>query len=111
MRSLLYGAGGLLRRRGAGGARGAGQVVLVPAGVGKAAAGAANLLGEGAAVIGFLACRRERQGRGYGTAALGAAVWAAMEGGKTPLLACREELAAFYTRRGFAVSGQVWERQ
>ena len=91
--------------------RGAGQVVLVPDGEGKAAAGAANLLGEGAAVIGFLACRRERQGRGYGTAALQAAVWAAMEGGKVPLLACREELAAFYTRRGFAVSGQVWERQ
>ena len=87
------------------------EVSLVPDGEGKAAAGAANLLGEGAAVIGFLACRRERQGRGYGTAALGAAVWAAMEGGKTPLLACREELAAFYTRRGFAVSGQVWERQ
>ena len=86
-------------------------MVLVPDGEGKAAAGAANLLGEGAAVIGFLACRRERQGRGYGTAALQAAVWAAMEGGKTPLLAGREELAAFYTRRGFAVSGQVWERQ
>ena len=76
-----------------------------------AAAGAATLLGEGHAVIGWLACRREKQGRGHGTAALLAAVRGAMEQGKTPLLACREELAAFYIARGFFLAGEVWERR
>lgn len=90
--------------------RGAAQVVLVPDGRGQPVAGAANLLGEEGAVIGFLACRRDRQGRGYGTAALMAAVWASLEQGKRPLLACREELAPFYTARGFVPAGTVWER-
>lgn len=90
--------------------RGASQVVLVPDGRGQPVAGAANLLGEEGAVIGFLACRRDRQGRGYGTAALLAAVLAAMDQGKRPLLACREELAPFYTARGFAPAGAVCER-
>lgn len=90
--------------------RGAAQVVLVPDQRGGAAAGAANLLGEGRAVIGFLCCRRERQGRGYGTAALAAAVWAALERGRTPLLACREALLPFYTSRGFVPTGEIWER-
>lgn len=89
---------------------GAAQVVLVPDDRGQPAAGAANLLGEKCAVIGFLACRREKQGRGYGTAALLAAVWAALEQGERPLLACREELVPFYTARGFIPAGAVWER-
>lgn len=91
--------------------RGAAQVVLVPDRAGRPAAGAANLLGDRHAVTGWLACRPERQGRGYGSAALGAAVWAAMERGKTPLLACREELAPFYAARGFVPAGEVWERR
>ena len=90
--------------------RGAAQVVLVPDDRGQPAAGAANLLGEKCAVIGFLACRREKQGQGYGTAALLAAVWAALEQGKRPLLACREELVPFYAARGFVPAGAVWER-
>lgn len=90
--------------------RGAAQVFLAPDGDGKTAAGAATLLGERHAVIGWLACRRERQGRGHGTAALLAAARGAMEQGKTPLLACREELAAFYIARGFFLAGEVWER-
>lgn len=90
--------------------RGAAQVVLIPDNRGQPVAGAANLLGEECAAIGFLACRRDRQGRGYGTAALLAAVLAAMDQGKRPLLACREELAAFYTSRGFVPAGVVGER-
>ncbi len=90
--------------------RGAAQVFLAPDGDGKTAAGAATLLGDRHAVIGWLACRREKQGQGYGTAALLAAVRGAMEQGKTPLLACREELAAFYIARGFFLAGEVWER-
>lgn len=90
--------------------RGAAQVFLAPDGDGKPAAGAATLLGEGHAVIGWLACRREKQGRGHGTAALLAAVRGAMEQRKIPLLACREELAAFYIARGFFLAGEVWER-
>lgn len=90
--------------------RGAAQVVLVPDDRGEPAAGAASFLGETEAVIGFLACRRDRQGRGYGTAALMAAVWASLEQGKRPLLACREGLVPFYTSRGFGPAGAVWER-
>ena len=90
--------------------RGAALVFRAPPGDVKTAAGAATLLGEGHAVIGWLACRREKQGRGHGTAALLAAVRGAMEQGKTPLLACREELAAFYIARGFFLAGEVWER-
>lgn len=90
--------------------RGVSQVVLVSDHRGQSAAGAANLLGEEGAVIGFLACRRDRQGRGYGTAALMAAVWASLEQGKRPLLACREGLVPFYTARGFVPAGTVWER-
>lgn len=91
--------------------RGAAQVVLVPDETGEPAAGGANLLGEESAVIGYLACRRDKQGRGYGTAALRAAVWAAMEQRKLPLLACRKELTAFYTARGFLPAGEVWEKR
>lgn len=91
--------------------RGAAQVVLVPGEGGEPAAGAASLLGEKGAVIGFLACRREEQGRGHGTAALLAAVRAALERGKRPLLACREELVPFYTTRGFVPAGAVWEKK
>ena len=91
--------------------RGAAQVFLVPDGDGQPAAGAVNLLGERHAVTGWLACRREKQGRGYGTAALLAAVGGAMERGRTPLLACREELVPFYTARRFVPAGEVWERR
>ena len=90
--------------------RGAAQIFLVPDKTRQPAAGAANLLGTEAAVIGFLACRLDKQGRGYGSAALLAAVWGALEQGKRPLLACREELAPFYTARGFVPAGEVWER-
>lgn len=90
--------------------RGVGQVVLVPDQGGRPVAGAANLLGARHAVVGYLCCRREAQGRGHGTAALGAAVWAALEQDKLPLLACREGLAAFYQIRGFIPVGAVWER-
>lgn len=89
--------------------RGAAQIVLVPGERGTPAAGAAALLGEEAGVIGCLACRREDQGKGYGSAALAAAVWCLLERGKRPLLACREELASFYTARGFLPAGEVWE--
>lgn len=91
--------------------RGAAQIFLVPDEGGNPAAGAANLLGERHAVIGCLACRPEKEGRGYGTAALQAAVWGAMERGRVPLLACREELLPFYTLRGFVPMGEVWERK
>lgn len=91
--------------------RGAAQVVLVPDETGVPAAGAATLLGEEAGVIGCLACRREKQGRGYGSAALAAAVRCLLERGKRPLLACREELLPFYTLRGFIPMGEVWERK
>lgn len=91
--------------------RGVAQVFLVPDGDGQPAAGAVNLLGKRHAVTGWLACRREKQGRGYGTTALLAAVGGAMERGRTPLLACREELAPFYTARGFVPAGEVWEKR
>ena len=91
--------------------RGAAQVVLIPDEAGAPAAGAATLLGEEAGVIGCLACRREKQGRGYGSAALAAAVRCLLERGKRPLLACREELLPFYTVRGFVPIGEVWERK
>ena len=61
-------------------------------------------------VIGCLAGRREDQGKGYGSAALAAAVWCLLERGKRPLLACREELVPFYAARGFVPAGAVWER-
>lgn len=91
--------------------RGAARLFLVPDERGNPAAGAANLLGERHAVIGCLACPPEKRGRGYGTAALRAAVRAAMEGGLAPLLACKEELLPFYTLRGFIPIGEVWERR
>lgn len=91
--------------------RGAARLFLVPDERGNPAAGAANLLGERHAVIGCLACPPEKRGRGYGTAALRAAVRAAMEGGLAPLLACKEELLPFYTLRGFIPTGEVWERR
>ncbi len=91
--------------------RGAARLFLVPDERGNPAAGAANLLGERHAVIGCLACPPEKRGRGYGTAALRAAVRAAMEGGLVPLLACKEELLPFYTLRGFIPTGEVWERR
>ena len=91
--------------------RGAARLFLVPDERGNPAAGAANLLGEHHAVIGCLACPLEKRGRGYGTAALWAAVRAAMEGGLVPLLACKEELLPFYTLRGFIPTGEVWERR
>lgn len=81
--------------------RGAAQLFLVPDEEGKPAAGCAALLGEESAVIGYLACKEKKQGRGYGSAALSAAVRAVLERGKRPLLACREELIPFYSERGF----------
>lgn len=91
--------------------RGAARLFLVPDERGNPAAGAANLLGERYAVIGCLACPPEKRGRGYGTAALWAAVRAAMKGGLVPLLACKEELLPFYILRGFIPTGEVWERR
>ena len=91
--------------------RGAAQVCLVPGEDGGPAAGACFLLGRDCAVIGYLACPSEKRGRGYGAAALSAAVRGAMEQGKIPLLACGEELIPFYIGRGFVPAGEVYERQ
>lgn len=90
--------------------RGAAQVFLVPGEDGKPVAGGCTLLGRKCAVIGYLACLPGRQRRGYGSAALAAAVLGAMERGRTPVLACRNGLARFYERRGFGGMGEVWER-
>lgn len=91
--------------------RGAARVLIVPGRDGKPAAGVCVLLGQRHAVIGYLACPPEKRRRGCGSAALSAAVRTAMEEGLVPLLACREELVPFYTRRGFAPAGEVWERR
>jgi len=89
--------------------RGAARIFLVSDRNGKPAAGACTLLGEGYAVVGYLACVPRQRGRGYGAAALLAAVRGAMEQRLVPVLACREELVPFYTRRGFVLSGEIWE--
>lgn len=91
--------------------RGAARVFLAPDETGETAAGACALLGSCRAVIGYLACLPEQRGRGYGTAALFAAVRGAMEAKKIPLLACEEGLVSFYTKRGFVLAGEVYERQ
>lgn len=90
--------------------RGVVKVFLVPGEDGKPAAGACILLGRGCAVIGDLACLPEKRGRGYGAAALSAAVRGAVEMGKIPLLACQKGMVSFYTGRGFHETGEVWER-
>ena len=90
--------------------RGAARVFLLPGPGGEPAACAAlTHLGESRAVIGYLACRPEHRGRGLGGAALRAAVRAAMEAGKTPVLACREELEPYHLARGFRRAGRLWE--
>lgn len=90
--------------------RGAAQIFLIADESGKPAAGASALLGESGGIIGHLACRPDRQGQGYGSAALSASVRGILERGKTPFLACREELVPFYTARGFSSVGEIWER-
>lgn len=91
--------------------RGAAQVLLAPGENREPAAGACILLGQSCAVIGYLACPPEKQRHGYGTAALFAAVRAAMEARKIPLLACEEGLVSFYAKRGFVPAGEVFERR
>lgn len=90
--------------------RDAAQILLVPGEDGKPAAGACILWGRDHAVIGYLACPPEKRRRGYGTAALSAAVRAAMERRRVPVLACGEELVSYYTRRVFSLAGEVYER-
>jgi len=89
--------------------RGAAQIFLAPGRNGRPAAGACTLLGERYAVVGYLACVPGQRRRGHGSAALFAAVRGAMERGLVPVLACREKLVPFYVRRGFVLSGEVWE--
>lgn len=91
--------------------RGAAQLLLVPGEDGKPAAGACVLLGRDHAVIGYLACPPEKRRRGYGSAALSAAVRAAMGARRVPVLACGEELVPYYIRRGFSPAGEVYERR